>query len=81
MKFQMTLMRLQQKPAPDLEELAQKDYEHMLTLSNNQRQKYYTYLFKTQCANKATLVIPDFLVFSFWLAKYYNKPIQFFLRR
>lgn len=46
-------MRLQNKPAPDLEELTEHDYEHMLTLSNNQRQKYYTYLFKTICSNKA----------------------------
>lgn len=55
-KFQVTLMQLQSKPAPNIDELEQHDYEHMLTLSNNQRQKYYTYLFKTQCATKALSV-------------------------
>lgn len=49
-------MQLQNKLAPDLEQLQKYDYEHMLTLSNNQRQKYYTYLFKTQKSTKTVEV-------------------------
>lgn len=67
-KFQMTLMQLQNKPAPDLEQLQKHDYEHMLTLSNNQRQKYYTYLFKTQKSTQAVTVIRHLTIYSWRLA-------------
>lgn len=59
---QITLTTLQEKPAPDLGSLTQHDYEHMLTLSNNQRAKYYTYLYKTHIAVKHESVCA-----CFWL--------------
>lgn len=42
----MALHGVEENPVPKVEALSQWDYEHILTLSQNQRQKYYTYLFK-----------------------------------
>lgn len=52
----MTLQRLENKPVPKLEDLTEYDYGHILGLSQNQRHKYYTYLFKTHNSDRAELV-------------------------
>lgn len=66
--LQVTLLRLENRYAPKLEFLMQRDFEYLLSCSQTKRQKYYNYLYKTENAD-STLLVCDTAIF--FIAKKY----------
>lgn len=55
----MALQSVENKAVPKLESISISDYEHILGLSQNQRHKYYTYLFKMHNSERMGFVSFD----------------------
>lgn len=49
--FQVALLGVENKSAPKLDFMTKEHFKHVLTLSQNQRHKYYRYLF---CNNNSS---------------------------
>lgn len=61
--LQVTLLRLENRYAPKLEYLTQADIEFILSCSQTKRQKYYSYLYKTENTDSTVQVCNTAILF------------------